>query len=42
MTVKRIGIIGALDGEVESLISKLEEREEILAGGILFHRGRQQ
>lgn len=40
MTVKRIGIIGALDGEVESLISKLEEREEILAGGILFHRGR--
>ena len=38
--MKRIGIIGALDGEVESLISKLEEREEILAGGILFHRGR--
>ena len=37
--MKKIGIIGALDGEVEYIISRLEGREEIAAGGILFHRG---
>lgn len=34
-----IGILGAMDKEVEALISRLEGEEEEFIGGINFHRG---
>ena len=35
-----IGIIGAMDTEVNNLIAMLEEHTESIVGSILFHRGR--
>lgn len=35
-----IGIIGAMDKEVEALIHQMEDREEKTMAGMTFHRGR--
>jgi adenosylhomocysteine nucleosidase len=35
-----IGIIGAMDAEVNNLISELEDHTESTVGSVLFHRGR--